>query len=86
MELFGTEAGAKLNPLTVYRTQDDQTHDLTPEPEEKMGSWDRIANHFIECILDGTPCEAPLRHGLTVQKMMEAILKSSEIGEAVSID
>ncbi|MBT21560.1 oxidoreductase, partial [Candidatus Poribacteria bacterium] len=39
-----------------------------------------------ECILDGTPCEAPLRHGLTVQKMMEAILKSGEIGEAVSID
>jgi len=86
MELFGTEAGAKLSPLTIYRTEDGQTHDLTPEPEEQMGSWDRIANHFIECILDGIPCEAPLRHGLSVQKMMEAILKSSEIGEAVSID
>ena len=51
-----------------------------------MGSWDRIADHFINCILDGVACEAPLQHGLVVQKMMEGLLHSAEIGKPVSFE
>jgi predicted dehydrogenase len=39
----------------------------------------------IECILDGKKCAAPLRHGLVVQQMMEALLKSAETGREVRI-
>jgi predicted dehydrogenase len=87
IELFGTEAGARLNPLTVYRTVDggpqDETVDapIGPEPE----TWDRLAAHFIECILDGVVCTAPLRHGLIVQEMLEALLKSAATGREVRI-
>jgi hypothetical protein len=28
-----------------------------------------MAAHFLACVLDGIPCEATLRHGLTVQQM-----------------
>ena len=56
------------------------------EPTERMGSWDRIADHFINCILDGVACEAPLQHGLVVQKMMEGLLHSAEIGKPVSFE
>ena len=41
--------------------------------------------HFIDCIKTGKPCEAPLRHGLIVQQMMEALLKSAETGKEVRI-
>ena len=38
------------------------------------------------CILDGVACEAPLQHGLVVQKMMEGLLHSAEIGKPVSFE
>ena len=45
--------------------------------------WNRIADHFIACILDGIQCQAPLRHGLIVQSMMEGLLRSAETGREV---
>jgi len=86
IELFGTEAGGKLSPLTLYTAKDGATHNITVEPPKGLESWDNIATHFIESILDGKPCAAPLRHGLIVQQMMEALLKSAEIGKEVRID
>lgn len=85
VELFGTEAGARLRPLTIYKTVQNAPQDISVEIPKGPSSWDTIANHFIECILDGVPCEAPLRHGLIVQQMMEAVLKSAETGREVRI-
>jgi len=36
---------------------------------------------LIECILDDKPYEAPLRHGLIVQEILEGLLKSAETGK-----
>lgn len=85
IELFGTEAGAKLSPLTLYRTENGAPQDITVTLPKGPEAWDLIAAHFIECILDGKPCEAPLRHGLIVQQMMEAVLKSGATGQEVRI-
>jgi predicted dehydrogenase len=86
IELFGTEAGAKLSPLTLYTSKDGATHNITVEAPRGPEAWDSIASHFIDSILDGKPCPAPLRHGLIVQQMMEALLKSAEIGREVRIE
>jgi predicted dehydrogenase len=87
IELFGTDSGARLSPLTLYRTVNDVPQDITVEfpggPEEWTKAFDRIADHFIECILDGVENQAPLRHGLIVQEMMEALLESAETGKEV---
>ncbi|MCB0094566.1 MAG: Gfo/Idh/MocA family oxidoreductase [Caldilineaceae bacterium] len=93
MELFGTEAGAKYRPLTVYKTVDGAQQDVSIDlrdtgnrPLDRQIAWDNVANHFVECILDGVPCGAPLRHGLIVQEMMEALLESAQTGAEVRID
>ena len=67
---------------------DDRPHDITFEGlgEVKSRAWNAIADHFIACILDGVPCQAPLRHGLIVQEMMEGLLRSAEIGQEVRFD
>jgi predicted dehydrogenase len=83
IELFGTEAGARMSPLTVYGTEDGAPVDKAVNLPKGPSAWDNIAAHFIECILDGTPCEAPLRHGLLVQQMMEAVLRSAETGREI---
>jgi predicted dehydrogenase len=96
IELFGTEAGAKLRPLTIYRTQNGAPQDVTVDlpkgafsarvsPGEQV-VWDSIADHFIACILDGIECEAPLRHGLIVQEMMEGLLRSAALGREVRFE
>ena len=46
MELFGTEAGAILNPLTLYRMEDGATQDIRVDPPPGLESWDNIAAHF----------------------------------------
>jgi predicted dehydrogenase len=85
IELFGTEAGAQSSPLRLYRTEKGVPLDTVLDTPKTPESWNVIANHFIECILDGKKCEAPLRHGLIVQKMMEALLRSAETGREVRI-
>ncbi len=79
IELLGTDAGARLRPLTLYRTVNGATQDATVQLPEKPGVtvWDALADHFVTCILDGVACAAPLRHGLIVQEMMEALLESA---------
>jgi predicted dehydrogenase len=86
LELFGTEAGAKLKPLTLYKTVDGAQQDITVDLADKSDGWDNIAEHFVACILDGVPCSAPLRHGLQVQIMMEALLRSAQEGKEVRIE
>lgn len=86
IELFGTEAGARLQPLTLYRTLNGAPVDSTIALPKGPDVWERIAAHFIECILDGVPCQAPLRHGLIVQEMLEALLASAETGNELGID
>lgn len=86
IELFGTEAGAKLSPVTLYSTKYGTAQNTEVKLPRGPSSWDNIANHFIECILDGVECQAPLRHGLIVQQMMEAVLKSAETGREVRLD
>ncbi len=86
IELFGTEAGAKLYPPTLYRTRHGAPADSTIEFPKGADSWERLATHFCDCILDGIACDSPLRHGLIVQDMLEALLRSGENGREVTID
>jgi predicted dehydrogenase len=85
IELFGTEAGAKLDPLTIHRTENGAPVD-TVYPELHDDAWDQLSAHFIECVLDGVECQAPLRHGLIVQEMMEALLQSAAEGREVLLN
>ena len=45
-----------------------------------------IAARFAECILDGVACRAPLRPGLLIQQMMEALLERATTGREVRLD
>lgn len=86
IELFGTEAGATLHPLTVFRTTDGELQNVTVESQhEDRVAWNNVADHFVDCILDGVECQAPLRHGLQVQRMMEGLLTSAKDGRQVDL-
>jgi predicted dehydrogenase len=88
IELFGTEGGAKLDPLTVYRTVDGAPADtkVRMPPGQAHRGFHAVASHFIDCILDGAECAAPLSHGLTVQRMLLGLLESAKVGKEVRLD
>ena len=86
IELFGAQAGAQLRPLTLYRTVNGAPQDITVDLPKPLKPWDHIAAHLIDCVLDGVECQAPLRHGLIVQEMMEALLESARTGQEVRLD
>jgi len=84
VELFGTEGGAKLQPLTLYKTVDGAPQDTTVEmANDRINYGQTIFGHFADCVRNGTPEAAPLRHGLIVQTMMEAMLESAATGKEV---
>lgn len=85
IELFGSEGGARYDPLTLYRTEDGAPQNTTVSLPRGPSPWDRIAAHFLDCIAAGTPCDAPLRNGLAVQQMMEGLLRSAETGKEVRL-
>ncbi|MBI2300714.1 MAG: Gfo/Idh/MocA family oxidoreductase [Armatimonadetes bacterium] len=85
IELFGTEAGATLNPLKLFRTVGGAPQDVTVNLPKGPEPWDNLAGHWLDCILDGVQCEAPLRHGMVVQEMLEALLRSGETGKEVRV-
>ena len=58
---------------------------MTPEVEKQTLSFERVAEHFISCILDGKTYQAPLQQLLEVQRMMEAILNSAETIQPIDL-
>lgn len=85
IELFGTEAGARLHPTTLYRTVGGAPQNAEVKLPTGKNPWENIADHFVAACLDGVPCQAPLRHGLIVQQMLEALLTSAQQGGEVRI-
>ena len=39
--------------------------------------------HFVDCALNGTPCNASAEDGITVMKILEAIYQSAKTGHEV---
>jgi predicted dehydrogenase len=70
----------------LYRTVEGAPADTTVRLPKGPSGFQRVAAHFIACVLDGVPCQAPLRPGLTVQRMLEALLKSAEEGRETRLD
>lgn len=87
VELFGTDGGATLRPVQLFTTEHGVPRDTRVEiPKAWRGPWENIAQHYIDCVLDGSKCLAPLRHGLVVQAMLEAVLESARTGCEVRLD
>lgn len=72
--------------VTFFRTVNglpETSHAAIPRRGESL---DLLTEHFVACVLDGAPCQAPVRDGLVVQEMLEALLTSAETGREVRWD
>jgi predicted dehydrogenase len=85
VQIFGTQGGASLGPLRMYKDILGMPVDLEPKVRENLGGHIMEIMNFVDCILDGTPLIAPGDDGLAVQKMLDAIYESARVGHEVAI-
>ncbi len=89
IELFGTKAGAKLDPeVKIFTDMNDYmvnvgfTH---PTGLSFDGLFQREIDHFVDCALNGTKCKAPAQDGVEMMKILDAVYESAKTGHEVII-
>ena len=89
VELFGTKAGAKLNPeLEIYGVENNYQTNLSFATNTSLsfsGLFDNEINHFVDCIINGTECKSPADDGVEMMKILDAVYESARTGHEVII-
>lgn len=89
IELFGTKAGAKLEPeFELYSDANGHLVNTTLSGEGALPFdqlFAREVNHFVDCIVDGAACKAPAADGVALMEILDAIYESAETGHEVLI-
>jgi predicted dehydrogenase len=87
--ILGDKGGALLEPwgkpgLTIYKEEFGKIVDVVPKVAEENG-WVNEFNNFCDSIRGlAKPC-SPAEHGVTVQKILDAIYLSSKLNKEVKI-
>ena len=87
ISLFGTEGGAKTDPLKIYKEIDNVDVEIEPNKIESgfASGVSGLQSHFINCIREGKMPEVSGEKGLAVMKTIDAIYESAETGKEVKI-
>lgn len=87
IDLFGTKAGAKLEPeLEMYTDLNGYMADVTFDSPTSLsfeGLFENEINHFVDCIRLGIPCISPAEDGVDMMDILDAIYKSAQTGHEV---
>ena len=90
IELFGTKAGAKLDPeLKIYTDINGYLANVeltAPTALSFEGLFENEINHFVDCVMNGTPCRAPAEDGITLMRILDGIYESARTGHEVIIE
>lgn len=83
-EVFGSKAGATLDPLVIYGEEEDYLTDKRPLSESEDPFTNQI-QHFINCIKTGETPISTLEDGMTLQKVLDGIYESAKLGKEVML-
>lgn len=87
VELFGTKAGAKLEPeVEIYGEWNDHMTNVTlvtPSALSFQGLFENEINHFVQCVREGIPCRNPAQDGVDIMRILDAIYASAEKGHEI---
>jgi len=87
-QLYGTRAGARLSPLTIFGQERGRLSDRTLQvPEQGQARTHSLAiRHFLDCIqTGGQPLTSP-EQMVNLMRMLDAIYESAEKGELIRLN
>ena len=84
-DIFGTKAGASLNPFIIYGEEQGYLMDSSPviEPQDTFANEIR---HFLDCIKTGQEPMASANDGVIIQKILNGIYDSAKEGKEIILD
>lgn len=82
--LLGSEGGADLEPLAIYKDIHGTPVDITPTFPNISGHEAEL-KHFVECIVSGKKPISNAEQGLHVLQILDALYRSAESGREVVI-
>lgn len=89
VELFGTKAGAKLEPeVEIYSEWNDHMTNVslvTPSALSFQGLFENEINHFVACVREGIPCRNPAQDGIDIMRILDAIYASAASGHEIQL-
>ncbi len=89
IQFFGTKAGAKLDPqVEIFSEENGYLVDTSFNNDTSLsfnGLFCREIDHFVDCVLNGTPCIAPAEDGVEIMKILDAVYESARTGHEVVI-
>lgn len=83
-EVYGTKAGASLNPFVIYGEEAGYLTDERPLAESK-NMFESQVRHFLDCIRKGTSPLATLEDGMQIQKILNGIYESARLGREIDL-
>ena len=83
--LLGTEGGCTLDPARIFSEKNKTLIDISPVFLQGRSTHDIEMQKFVECILEDQEPPVTGEQGLAVQKIMDAIYRSAELGREVPI-
>ena len=90
IELFGTKAGAKIDPeLELYTEVNDYLANVSLAAATALDFnclFDNEINHFVDCVVNKTPCLSPAADGVEIMRILDAVYRSARSGHEVIID
>ncbi len=89
IELFGTKAGAKLDPqLELFTNLNGYMSNVqltVPTALSFDGLFANEINHFVDCICQKTPCISPAQDGVDLMRILCAVYESAQTGHEVTL-
>ncbi len=87
-EIYGTRAGAKLDPLTLFYDENGRmVNKMQQVPEYPYPRMHALAiRHFLDCLAEGREPITPASYGVRIMTILDAIYASAESGQAVTLD
>ncbi len=90
IELFGTKAGAKIDPeLELYAVENGYMSNVRltePTALSFEGLFQNEVDHFVDCVLIGSDCKAPAEDGVALMRILDAVYESARTGHEVRLD
>jgi predicted dehydrogenase len=85
-QIFGDKGGLSYNPLQMYKEQYGTMLDITPQYLPGGQSTHHLEiESFVNSIINDTPVYTPGTEALEITKIIDAIYKSGETGEAITL-
>jgi predicted dehydrogenase len=84
--ILGTQGGATLSPLKVFRDLHQTMMDITPSWLPEVRAHTVEIAHFLACVRGEAECLVVPEQVLDVQAILDAIYESARIGHQVRLD